>query len=590
MSRLGIERHWTLWWVCLPAGLIFSLNSAPVTAISIFKEKGNIYFALLSKLYALKSYFFIFFCWRIYVSCKAWHLLATFHQAPGTLLAIPVNSMHRLIMSLHMIGSKCLASTSIYWTQKWIGTTLIWFFFCRSKSDSDPMERSHEMSVATSIRSGSTSRLRQQNDESVAKTRSLSSRIRRLYSKWRRTREYRFDELFCVGLSKIVVIINSILIIWGSKSFDVNIGIGTIQHEQCDRTKNLSLWLHLAINILDTALLSASNYIMQCLSFSTRRDIDKAHARNTWLDIGVPSVRNLSRITRKRTALWRLLAITSLPLHLMYNSAVFETLSTNEYQVYTVSKDFLSGAPFESQDSDDFPPEIFTQQLNSLRDPNSGIHLRNMTTRECILTYSDAFANSKYKNVLAVSSLNDATNSLLDFVYSGRPDLRQQQNLWFCGDYEDDRGYCNVAEAAAQTLTVAEYPIDYCLVQEVDEECMLQFSLSIMLIVIICNLIKTVCMIWVAFEKRPRFLMTVDDAIASFLSESDSTTKNFCLADRDFFRKKGWQATLLIWKFKRHRWFRTASMKRWFVFNVLWVIYYFDTKKSSDDHKIVVKW
>lgn len=435
------------------------------------------------------------------------------------------------------------------------------------------MDRSHETNDATSIRSGSTSRLRQHNDENVAKKRFLSLRIRRLYSKWRRTHGYRFGVLFCGGLSGTVALTNLILTIWGSKSFGVDVGIGTIQHEQCDRTKSLSLWLHLAINVLGTALLSASNYIMQCLSSPTRSDIDKAHARNTWLDIGVPSVRNLSRITRKRTAFWWLLAITSLPLHLMYNSAVFETLSTHDYQVYTVSKDFLSGAPFESQDSDDFSPEEFTQQLNSLRDPNSGIRLRNTTTKECISTYSDAFANSKYKHVLAVSSLNDATNSFLDFVYSGRPDLRQQQNLWFCEDYEDYRGYCNVAEAVdnAQTLTVAEYPIDYCLVQEVDEECMLQFSLPIMFIVIICNLIKTACMIWVAFEGGPRPLVTVGDAIASFLKEPDPTTKNICLADKDFFRlrKGGWQATSLTWRPKRHRWYRAASMKRWLVCNVL---------------------
>lgn len=434
------------------------------------------------------------------------------------------------------------------------------------------MGRSHETDDATSIRSGSTTRLRQDNnDENVAKNRSLSLRIRQLYSKWRRTCGYRFGVLFCAGLSGTVVLINSILTIWASKSFGVNDGLGTVQHGRCDRTKSLSLWLHLAINILGTALLSASNYTMQCLSSPTRKDIDKAHAQYTWLDIGVPSIRNLSRISRKRAAFWWLLAITSLPLHLMYNSAVFETLSTHYYQAYTVSKDFLSGAPFEPQDPDDFPPEQFTQQLNSLRDPNSGVHMKNMTTRECILTYSDAFANSKYKHVLAVTSLNDATDSLLDFFYAGRPDLRQQQNLWFCGDYEDYRGYCNVAKAVenAETLMVAGYPIDYCLVQEIDEECMLQFSLPIMLVVIICNLIKTACMIWVAFENGPRPLVTVGDAIASFLNEPDLTTKDNCLADKDFFRKGGWQARLLTWKPERHRWFRAASMTRWLVSNVL---------------------
>ena len=85
----------------------------------------------------------------------------------------------------------------------------------------------------------------------------------------------------------------------------------------CREVSRLSLWIHLAINALSTLLLSASNYTMQVLVSPTREEIDRAHARRDWLDIGIPSFRNLRHISAVRVQLWSLLALSSVPLHLM---------------------------------------------------------------------------------------------------------------------------------------------------------------------------------------------------------------------------------------------------------------------------------
>lgn len=37
--------------------------------------------------------------------------------------------------------------------------------------------------------------------------------------------------------------------------------------------------MHIIINILSTALLAASNYVMQCLSAPTRPDVNEAHTQ-----------------------------------------------------------------------------------------------------------------------------------------------------------------------------------------------------------------------------------------------------------------------------------------------------------------------
>lgn len=70
-------------------------------------------------------------------------------------------------------------------------------------------------------------------------------------------------------------------------------------------------------NALGTLLLSGSNYCMQVLCAPTRRELDQAHAQGRWLDIGVPSFRNLWRISPKRVVVWWVLGLSSIPLHLL---------------------------------------------------------------------------------------------------------------------------------------------------------------------------------------------------------------------------------------------------------------------------------
>ncbi|PUU77994.1 hypothetical protein B9Z19DRAFT_1127485 [Tuber borchii] len=114
-------------------------------------------------------------------------------------------------------------------------------------------------------------------------------------------------------------------------------GVGTLYSGSCDKSRTIGLWLHLGINSLSTLLLSGSNYTQQCLAAPTRSEIDAAHARRRWMDIGVPSVRNLFRIKRERTFLWIAIGFSSIPLHLLYNSAVYTSLAANDFLITVVS-------------------------------------------------------------------------------------------------------------------------------------------------------------------------------------------------------------------------------------------------------------
>jgi hypothetical protein len=92
---------------------------------------------------------------------------------------------------------------------------------------------------------------------------------------------------------------------------------GELFRGDCVFAADLDLGLHIAINVLSTMLLSASNLSMQLLLAPTRGMIEKAHKKDTWLDIGIPSVRNFRHVELRKKVLWVILAISSLPLHFL---------------------------------------------------------------------------------------------------------------------------------------------------------------------------------------------------------------------------------------------------------------------------------
>ena len=125
--------------------------------------------------------------------------------------------------------------------------------------------------------------------------------------------------LGCATSVMVVLLINVGLTIYVATNAEMTreSGIRTLYEGSCDKSRTIGLWLHLGINILSTLLLSGSNYTQQCLTAPTRSEIDAAHARRQWMDIGVPSVRNLFRIKAERRYLWIAIGITSIPLHLL---------------------------------------------------------------------------------------------------------------------------------------------------------------------------------------------------------------------------------------------------------------------------------
>ena len=377
----------------------------------------------------------------------------------------------------------------------------------------------------------------------------------------------------CAFTAGTVLVINIIVTIWGSAKFGVHGSLVTIQDGNCSKSKDLSLWLHLAINILSTLLLGASNYCMQCLSSPSRPEIDRAHSQHIWLDIGVPSVRNLRRVSRNKIILWWFFAISTIPLHLFYNSAVFSTIGANKYEVFIGSENLVTGAGLNSS----LPLDDDSHPDRTLRYFQQAANWDNLTNEACIKIYMQDYLTAN-SNVLAVTSALNEFSSLLNYTYPAYLYPQEDNNLWLCGDSVSIifYGTCDtsaiLAEAANWTIGIEDndFPIQYCLSQPVEGYCTLQFSLWIIVIVIICNITKLACMMMLLLRQQAKPLVTLGDAVESFLETPDPTTGNMCLADKsEFSAKKPWSAASDTYEPRQLRWFASASWKRWLTCNIL---------------------
>lgn len=120
-----------------------------------------------------------------------------------------------------------------------------------------------------------------------------------------------------LAAAAIVLVINVAILAWINTKFGFDGGSATIFSGTFDEMKKISTWSHLAINIVSTVLLAASNNCMQCLMAPTRAEIDSAHRKKQWLQIGLPGMRNLFRVSKGRSIIWIVLLITSFPIHLL---------------------------------------------------------------------------------------------------------------------------------------------------------------------------------------------------------------------------------------------------------------------------------
>lgn len=191
----------------------------------------------------------------------------------------------------------------------------------------------------------------------------------------------------------------------------------------------------------------------------------------------MPSVRNIWRISRGRAALWFLLAFSSIPLHLLYNSAVFSALSAREYDVFAVSPGFANGSFFNEtavrvnpddkgctgvnysnsssisnsslglQSTDcslfgySFPhDEMLSFATRAIRDITNGTLWQRLEKKDCIRLYGTDFVSTRGDVLVVSSSLNDSFS--IGWVANAlptQPSSPKSSYQWICDLYPETR-------------------------------------------------------------------------------------------------------------------------------------------------------
>lgn len=109
----------------------------------------------------------------------------------------------------------------------------------------------------------------------------------------------------------------------------------------------LNTVLHLLLNIVSTLVIASSNFFMQVLNSPNRAEIDRAHGRSRWLDIGIPSFRNARQLSRSKLVTSALFIISSIPIHLLFNSAIFWVdYSGAEWSTTLATEAFTRGSQY----------------------------------------------------------------------------------------------------------------------------------------------------------------------------------------------------------------------------------------------------
>ena len=411
---------------------------------------------------------------------------------------------------------------------------------------------------------------------------------------------WRSTVVWQIVLGVSILILNLALTIWCYAALPIEKGVATIYQGQCAKTKDLVTVLHLATCILSSLLLGASNYCMQMLSAPTRKDVDAAHARRKWLNIGVASFKNLLYVDRRNAFVYFLLGISSIPLHLLWNSAFLDTLASNDYVYSAVTESFLEGAPWNNSKVF-LPINEYPDEAQAMLNHYTNNSLIRINTTDCINAYNVAFM-TEYSNVLLVynnaANINGVDNNslLLQGLNDGGVSesstlTRCARGQWMCGPNSscalnqiarDNTSHWNPWDFWGLDIGEQERDpngnlgghikiegfIEYCLAEKPKRPCTLGISPPIIVTVLICNIIKISCFIatlWIGGSMYP--LVTNGDVIQSFLLQSDTSFNNRCLASRADVEnnEKFWSDRPLpiMWHGRRKVWALGATKGVW---------------------------
>ncbi|KAJ2989478.1 hypothetical protein NUW58_g3445 [Xylaria curta] len=341
---------------------------------------------------------------------------------------------------------------------------------------------------------------------------------------------------FCLGIVASIWVLVLAFIIWAGVVHEAQAGlILTLKTGSCAAAQDINFWVHLVVNGLASILYAVSSFVMQRIAAPSREDIDRAHGAEKPMKIGSLAFANFAVLSGKRLGVFFLLWASSLPLHLLFNSVVVYTSTNAEWPSYVF---LLSEEQFESLMSntsalavsgvrqyDGMPGEVAIQAQAIIHQQPPMVDLR---LEECIDTFGSGSSETWGDVVLVYSSqsrdlpgfrrnLKKPTFSLSSYL----PFSHEDPWRWMCG-YNDGNATCDAQKILDSGRWVADgLTVSRCLARRLPELCELNMSLAILIAVLVAVSIKLIAIVFAVVLGRDRSLLTIGDAIASFLEDPD---------------------------------------------------------------------
>lgn len=121
--------------------------------------------------------------------------------------------------------------------------------------------------------------------------------------------------------------------------------------------------------------------------------------------------------------------------------------------------------------------------------------------------------------------------------------------------------------------TLGGHTIAYCLAEKRSPQCKIEFSSTLLMIVCVCNAIKLAVMVYIYCRDQHRAIITIGDAMASFLNDyrltaTSSTTPHAgsmvdSLPPKSCYTVNGPIRVYKPWQRKRTRWLRSVRWSDW---------------------------
>lgn len=355
---------------------------------------------------------------------------------------------------------------------------------------------------------------------------------------------------------------------------------------------------------------------MQAWTALSREEIDRVHAEGETVDIGIPSLRNLTRIAPSRRLLWAVMFLFTLPVHLFYNSTIYTSSSASDYTVTILSQEAFAQSFKESSSGS----QVFSAVDET---PESRFHRRGhtewetLTLTQIIDRYSTGFPD-EYRSVLLVAESfsgiyqKNRSETFDGTLYNGTmrtwgpiPQVR-----WLCDLFDVNQteynwvtsiapsNYtCRVGSIRDTARSIWAVQLDYLstetetggwilgtnhsailqpwgLSEKTTIECQLLSSSMFWWLTTVCNIIIAAMITAMVFFYKATPLVTVGDVIESYLcSPSAEISRLGCTYDFDAF-KNIYKPKLepQVFQPRKKRLWQAAGRMRWGLTLVWWLI------------------